>query len=202
MIGAASPDEGVLEMRARATDAMLGPTFSNPEAAAMRRALALFKRYGAHAALAACVVGVAWMGHSYFSRPARTVASVESVEAPPATASPMAKEYGTLEYTKPPLDTAKTDTSSAIVELLDKVERVEHLQRSKRSEVSKRFHHIGHKTAALAAASVASHPASTASVTRKHAQGGRGDAFDPSRNPTAPGAPRPLGSLAPQANAM
>jgi tol-pal system protein YbgF len=30
---------------------------------------------------------------------------------------------------------------------------------------------------------------------------GRGDAFDPSQNPTAPGAPRPLGSLAPAASA-
>jgi len=38
-------------------------------------------------------------------------------------------------------------------------------------------------------------------ASRKRAQGGRSDAFDPSRNPTAPGAPRPLRSLAPAASA-
>ena len=48
----------------------------------------------------------------------------------------------------------------------------------------------------LAAAPVADRSRSPAGVPRRRAQVGRDDAFDPSKNPTAPGAPRSLGIIA------
>ena len=52
-----------------------------------------------------------------------------------------------------------------------------------------------HQIAAVAASRGAA-LASGAVAAQKQARGARGHAFDPFQNPTAPGAPRPLGSLA------
>jgi hypothetical protein len=91
---------------------------------------------------------------------------------------------------------------------------------AKLSQVIERLDRVEHQiaaplaTASLGAASApgkaaAGKPAQPAVAQAKpplenaHGQrkiGGRGDAFDPSKNPTAPGVPRPLGSLAPAAH--
>ena len=68
------------------------------------------------------------------------------------------------------------------------------------SQFIERFDRMEHQIAAVAAASRGAASASGAVAARKQARGGRGDAFAPSQNPTAPGAPRPLGSLAPAAS--
>lgn len=118
------------------------------------------------------------------------------VEAMHATQSLRAKDATALEGLKARLDAMKTETGAEIAELAGKVER---LQREF-SQVSERFDRIDHRAAApLAAAALAAASASRAAAARKQTKNRRGDAFDPSQNPGAPGAPRPLGSLAPTA---
>ena len=223
------PDADVLEIRARAADAILRPvSFKKAKPASTRRAPPLFERllrYGPHAALAACLFGFAWMAGSYFSSPVRTIMPQESVEsaevgraaqkmaeeiralkanveAMHTAQSLSAKDAAALGNLKTRLDAAKTETSAAIAEVAGKVEHLQRETAAKLSEVSERFDRIEHQIAALlAAAPVGGGSASAAPVARKRAQGGRGDAFDPSQNSTAPGAPRPLGILAPAASA-
>jgi hypothetical protein len=227
-IAASPPDEDVLEIRARAEDAILGPAHFKRAEAATRRASAVLESplaYGRYAALAACLFGFAWMGHSYFSSPARTVAQQESAENARAThaSQKMAEEVRALKAKveamhaaqgpgandaaalgmNPHLDTANTATNAAVAEAAGKVEHLKRESESAatRSKVSERFDRIGDKVAALlAAAPVAERSASEAPVVRKRAQRAH-DAFDPSQNPTAPGAPRSLGTLASAASA-
>src|SRR5438552_1798760 len=67
----ATPDANVPEIRARAADAIIGPIpVSKAEEGSVRRASPLFERllsYGSHVALAACLVGFAWLAGSYLS---------------------------------------------------------------------------------------------------------------------------------------
>lgn len=234
------PDANVLEIRARAADAILGPVpVKKAEEGSARRVPPLFERllsYGPRAALAACLFGFAWVAGSYFfggqlpfyamkPQPVRTVVlqdSVEraemlrtvqkmaeeiralkaNVEAMHAAQSLSAKDATGREGLKTRLDAVKTETGAAIAEVAGKVEHLQRESAAKLSQVSERFDRIEHQIAAPpAAASVAPASASGAAPARKRAQGGHGDAFDPSQNPTAPGAPRPLGSLAPAASA-
>jgi hypothetical protein len=100
------------------------------------------------------------------------------------------------------LDVVQTETGAAIAALAGKLERLQSESTAKLSQISERFDLIEQQIAALrAAASVAAISASGAAPARKQAHDDRHDAFDPSQNPTAPGAPRPLGSLAPAASA-
>jgi len=122
------------------------------------------------------------------------------VEAMPAVQSLSAEDVTGLGNTKPRLDAPMTERSARIAEVSGKVERLPPKPPEKPSKASERFDPIGHEIAALlAAAPVANRSVSVAPVTRKRAHGGHSDAFDPSKNPTAPGAPRPLGTIAPAA---
>jgi len=119
-----------------------------------------------------------------------------------AAQSVSAKDAPALGNLKTHLDAVKTENSAAIAEVADKVEHLQRETAAKLLQISERFDRIEHQIATLlTAASVADASASGRAVARKRAQGGRRDAFDPSQNPTAPGAPRPLGSLAPAASA-
>ena len=155
------PDADVLEIRARAADAILRPvSFKKAKPASTRRAPPLFERllrYGPHAALAACLFGFAWMAGSYFSSPVRTImpqGSVESaevghaaqkmaeeiralkanVEAMHTAQSLSAKDAAALGNLKTRLDAVKTETSAAIAEVAGKVE---HLQRETAAKLSR-----------------------------------------------------------------
>jgi len=221
---AAPPDEDVLEMGAWAADAIHLAHFKQAKAAPAHNAPTLVTnllRYGPYAALTACLFAGAWLAWSHLDGPARTVVQQESVqsaemghaaqkmaeelstqkagvEAMPAVQSLSPKDVTGLEGTKPGLDAAKTERSAPIAEVSGKVERLPPKPLEKPSKASERFDPIGHEIAALlAAAPVADRSVSAAPVARKRAKGGRGDAFDPSKNPTAPGAPRPLGTIAP-----
>ncbi len=222
------PDEAVLEIGARATDAIPRPVPSRKvEAVTARSARALAARalsYSPHAALTACLFGAAWLVGSYFIGPAPTVVQQESVqsaeigraaekkavelhaqradiEAMRAAQSLSTKDATGLGNTKP-RDAAKAEISGAIAEVSGKVGHLRPKSAEKLPKVSARFDRIGLKIVALlAAAPLADRSASPAPVPRKRAQGGRGDAFDPSQNPNAPGAPRPLGAIAPAATA-
>jgi hypothetical protein len=184
-------------------------------------------RYGAHAALAASVFGFAWLAGLYFfggqspfysmnPRPVRTVVPQESVERAEmlGTVQKMAEEIRAIkgnveamravlslsardatkrESLKKRLDAVQIETGAAIAELAGKVERMERQSTTKLSEVSEQLDRIEYRIAAPRAVT----SASGTPPGRKRAQVGRGDAFNPSQNPTAPGVPRPLGSFAP-----
>jgi hypothetical protein len=72
------------------------------------------------------------------------------------------------------------------------------MQRDSAAQLSpfiERVVRMEHQIAAVATSRGAA-LASGAVAAQKQARGGRGHAFDPFQNPAAPGAPRPLGSLA------
>ena len=218
---AAPPDAPILKIRARAADSILGSaSFETIDAASARRWLFLFEpllRYGPRAALAAGLVGFAGVAGAYFSggqlpfsarmpQPAsidgpqpggeraeilrmvhqmadeiRTLkARVEAAHAQ----SPNAKEATALEGLKARLDAVKTETGAEIAELAGKVDRLQRELTTKLAKASERFNRPDHRGAVPGAAAT---------------KAPRVDAFDPSQNPDAPGAPRPLGSLAPAA---
>jgi uncharacterized protein YidB (DUF937 family) len=142
------------------------------------------------------------------------------VEALRAAQSQSGGDATALEGLKTGLDAVKAETGASIAELAGKVENMQREPEAKLSQVIERLDRIEHQIAApLATASIgaasapgkaaAGKPAQIAAAPAKpplenvHGQGkkgGRGDAFDPSQNPTAPGVPRPLGSLAPAAS--
>jgi hypothetical protein len=211
---AASTDEDVLEIGAPAADAIPGLAGSRRSAPAFGPVLL---SYCPHAVvLTACVFGVAWLMGSHFIGPARTVvqqvslqsaetgypaqSTAEELEAQKARLEAMRavespKNVASLGNTKARPDAAKSEISAGIAEVSNKVVHSRPKSAEMGPRVSKPLDRVGLEIAAiLATAPVADR--SPASVARRRAHGGRGDAFDPSRNPTAPGAPRQLGTIA------
>jgi hypothetical protein len=182
-------------------------------------------RYGPHAALTAWMIAAVWTAGSHFVGPARTIEQQESVrsadtghtaqkmpedlhaqeadvEAMHTAQIPSTEDATGLGSAKPRLDAAKIDIKGAMPEASGTVEHLQSKPAKKLPKTAARVDRIGLKIAALlATAPVADRSVSAAPVARKRAQGGRGDAFDPSQNPSAPGAPRPLGTIAPTATA-
>jgi len=243
-----SPVEEITQPRAEEIRASIAEHFAAAPPKSPPRFKQLF-RYGSRAALAACLLGLAWAAGSYFSGgqspffalkppPAAPVATQESaartemlratqemaadiralkanVEALRAAQSQSGNDAAALEGLKTRLDAAKAETGASIAELAGKVENMQREPEAKLSQVIERLDRVEHQiaapiaTASLGAASVpgkaaAGIPAQPALAPAKpplengHGQrkiGGH-DAFDPSQNPTAPGVPRPLGSLA------
>ena len=217
---ASSPDAPILKIRARAADSILGSaSFETAGQDSGRRWPFLFERllrFGPRAALAASLVGFTGVAGAYFSggqlpfsartpQPAsldgqpgderaeilRMVhqmadeiralkARVEAVHAQ----STSAKEATPLEGLKARLGAVKTETGAEIAELAGKVNRLQSEVTTKLAKASERFDRRDHRGAVPRAAAT---------------KAPRGDAFDASQNPGAPGAPRPLGSLAPAA---
>jgi hypothetical protein len=164
--------------------------------------------YGPHAALAACLFGFVWVAASYFSggqlpfyvmKPGlvQTVVPQESVELADMlrTAQKMAEDIRVLKANVEAMHVAH----SAIAELAGKVEHMQRDSAAQPSHFIERFDRMEHQIAAVAAAPHGADSVLKTAVARKQARGGRRGAFDPSQNPTAPGAPRPLGSHAPAA---
>jgi hypothetical protein len=171
------------------------------------------------------LLGVAWLVGSLFVGPAQTVVQQESlqsktslavqkmaeesraqkadVEAMHPAQTLSTKDVTGLGTTTPRLDAAKTEINAAIAEPQDKVEHSRPKSADKVSKASERLDRIGLKIAALlaAAAPAADRSMAAAPIARRQARGVRHDAFDPSLNPTAPGAPRPLGTVAPTTTA-
>jgi uncharacterized protein YidB (DUF937 family) len=143
-----------------------------------------------------------------------------NVEALRAAQSQSGKDATALEGLQTRLDAVKAETGAAIAELAGEVENMQREPAAKLSQVIERLDRIEQQIAApLATASLGAASAPGKAAAGKQAQiavapakpplenargqgkkGGRGDAFDPSKNPTAPGVPRPLGSLAPAAS--
>ena len=221
---AGSPYGDRLEPRARAADAIPGPVPRKIGAVSARSALAAgLLRFGPHAALAAWVIAVAWMAH--FDGAARTAvqqeraegaelgqaaqiaaedahvqkAQVEATRAPQALST---KDAMDPKNAKPRLDAVEPEISGGIPEASGKVERLRPKPGQAPSKASKRLDRIGLEIAALlAAAPAADRSMAAAPVAERRARSARHDAFDPSLNLTAPGAPRPLGTVAPATTA-
>ncbi len=139
-----------------------------------------------------------------------------NVEALRATQSQSGKDATALDGLKTRLDAVNTETTASIAQLAGKVDNMQREPAAKLSQVLERLDRIEHQMATPpATASIGAAPAPGKAAAGKPAQlggpaakppletahgqrkiGGRGDAFDPSQNPTAPGVPRPLGSLA------
>ncbi len=154
--------------------------------------------YGSYVALAACILGFAWVAGSYFSGgqspPAGTVAPQESaeraemlrttqkmaedirvlkadVETLRAAQSQSEKDATALEELKTRLDAVKTETSASIADLVGKVEQMQGEPPAILSQVIARLDRLEHQIAApLKTASVGAASASGASAAQKQAQ--------------------------------
>ena len=215
-----------LERGARALGAIFRFAPANTSEALSRlrsRALALGRlNYASSAALAVCLFGFgALLAGTHLAGPAPTAVQQEKVQSPEttSTAQPMADEphAQTAAVAEPqaaqiphaPDSGAATtkprpvaDIGAPTVGAPGKAERGRSKSVEKPPKAGQRVDRIGLKIAALlAAAPAADRSGSPAPAVRKLAQVGRGDAFDPALNPTAPGAPRPLGTIARAAGA-
>jgi hypothetical protein len=209
-VPSAVADEDGSESKAR-TAAMLGLTYLNwvKTAAAGSRGV-LVQHYGPPAALTACLFGLAWLGWSNIQGRAPTLPSAENnfpaqktaEDSPAQTAElePMrtaqslnTEEVSAPETVRPGLEAAKNEAGPGIVEAAG---RLSPKPVEKLANGGKRLDRIGLKIAALLAVDpVVDHSVSATPIARKRGQNARGDAFDPSQHPNAPGAPRPLGII-------
>jgi hypothetical protein len=141
-----------------------------------------------------------------------------NVEALRAAQSQSGIDATALEGLTTRLDAVKTETAASIADLAGKVEQMRGEPAAILSQVIERLDRIEHQIAAPLATASPGAASESGAAARKQAQtvapakpplenahrqrniAGRGDAFDPSQNPAAPGAPRPLGSLAPAAS--
>jgi hypothetical protein len=209
-VPSAITDEDGSESKAR-TAAMLGLTYLNwvKTAAAGSRGV-LVQRYGPPAALTACLFGFAWLGWSNIQGRAPTLPSAEinlpaqktADESPAQTTELEAmraahtEEVSAPETVRPGLEAAKNEAGPGIVEAAGKTGRLPPKSVEKLANGGKRLDRIGLKIAALLAVDpVVDHSVSATPIARKRGQNARGDAFDPSQHPNAPGAPRPLGII-------
>jgi hypothetical protein len=221
----ASLGEDLMKLRLRAADATLGSMPSKkvlavPMGTARTVAVGL-SHYGPPAAVMIGVFGFTLLLGIHLLSPVGTVVRQESGHsadtsqgaqkmadelaahktddpARRALQSPSPKVAASLGDTAPRLDAAKIQVNAATGEVPVKVEPSPRQPPDEPSKVSERFDGIGHKIAALSsAAPIADRPVSAAPIPRKRSHVARGDAFDPSRNSKAPGAPRPLGTTAP-----
>lgn len=211
LVAAASLQEAnSTDIRIGTTDASFGsPSFKKPEPAFAGK-FAYLLTYGPRAALAAGVLGFAWAAGSYFSggQPSPTIAAQESVEraellrmkqeiralqawveATPAVRNLSTKDATVLEDLKRRLDAVKRETGAAIAELAGKVERMQRKAAAKFSPVREQRNQTATSSRAVDSELVVG-------TISKQARKRRGDAFDPSQNPGAPGVPRSLGSSA------
>jgi hypothetical protein len=181
------------------------------KAAAARSRGAPVKRYARLAALTACLFGLTCLGLPNIQRPGRTLPSAEinspaqkttkesqaqrvEAEAIRAAQSPNTEEVSAPQTAKPGLEAAKDETGPGNVEAAGKTSRLPPKPVGKLANGGERLDLIGVKvTALLAVDPVLDHSVSASPARRR--QRARHDAFDPSRHPNAPGAPRPLGII-------
>ena len=93
------------------------------------------------------------------------------------------------------LELAKEEAGTVIVEAPSQAGRLPAKPVEKLAKGGERVDRIGPKIAALLAVDPVVDHSVSATPARKREQSARGDAFDPSQHPNAPGAPRPLGTL-------
>jgi hypothetical protein len=185
--------------------------FNRIRVVAARDRKVLAKRSGAIAALTACLFGLAWLGSSNIRRPAPVIRSAEinflgqkgtqeshaeraEVGAIGAAQSLNTEKVRAAETAKPGLEAAKTEAGPGIVDA-GKTRRLTAKAMEQLAKGGERVDRIGLEIAALLAVDPRTDHSASATTPRKRGQSARGDAFDPSQHPNAPGAPRPLGTI-------
>jgi hypothetical protein len=180
--------------------------------AAARRRGPVVKRYGPPAAMTACLFGLAWLGWPHTQGRAPTPPSAETnlpaqktaeeshpqraeVEALRATQSLNREEVSAPQTAKPGFEATKNEAGPRIVEAADKTSRLPPKPVEKLAKGGERIDRIGLKIAALLADDPVVDHRVSATPARTREQRARGDAFDPSKHPNAPGAPRTLGTI-------
>jgi len=118
------------------------------------------------------------------------------MDAMSATPRKEDKEATNVDELNRRIDAAKADTSAEIRQLSNTVEQLQREMTARLAEIGAASRH-----AERAAAEAAAAPPRLATAVRveegyKRSHKRRGDAFDPTQNPHAPGAPRPLGARA------
>jgi hypothetical protein len=191
LVAASSPqDANAPYLKLGPSGAPFGSSFKKAEAASSRK-IARLLTYGPRAALAAGILGIAWLAGSYFSggqspsyaiapQPSPTIVAQEGVER--AELLRMKEEIRALQASVEAIP-------AAIAELAGKVERMQRKAMTKSSPV-------GDRRIQTATPSRVVDSELAVGTIPKQARKRRSDAFDPSQNPGAPGAPRSLGSPA------
>lgn len=160
-------------------------------------------RYGGGAAAIACLCGLAWAAgsHQFLGRspgdPARRGAELQhnpQLDALAATVRQISQELRVLEArldakdAKAPSSSAQPTTGKDVADLSGRFDELDARLTAKLSHIDEQLAGLEQRGTASRATEV-----SRAQPTRHHAKHVH-DAFDPSRDPNAPGAPRPLGS--------
>ncbi len=115
------------------------------------------------------------------------------VEAMPTARSLSARDATSVEDLKRRLDAMKRETGAAIADLAGKIEHMQRVTTAKFSQISEQRNQTERQIAPPPAASSRAAASELAVGTiPKQARKRRDDALDPSQNPGAPGAPRPL----------
>jgi hypothetical protein len=118
------------------------------------------------------------------------------VEATRAAQSLNSEEVSARQTAKPGLGAAKDEAGRGIVGAAGKTSRLPPKPVEKLAKAGERIDRVGLKIAALLAGDpVVDHSVPATPVARKREHSARGDAFDPSQHPNAPGAPRLLGII-------
>jgi hypothetical protein len=117
------------------------------------------------------------------------------VDAIRAAQSLNTEEVRVTETAKPGLEAARNEASPGIVESAGKTSRLPAKPVEKLAKGGETVDRIGLKIAALLAVESVDDHSASAALPRRRERSGRGDAFDPSQHPNAPGAPRVLGTI-------
>lgn len=168
-------------------------------------------RFSARVALVAFLCVLAWAGGAYYSSGHLPLGLATSSQVPEVQQSPqgndmvstmrqMTEEIGALKASvdarsatqdagqKSPLNPVETATGSAVADLMGRVDKLDADFTTRLSQVNEQL--AGIKQEISASHAILASRAAQAHKRAKHLH----DAFDPSRDPTAPGVPRALGS--------
>jgi hypothetical protein len=209
------PDATAPEIEVQPADAILGRVpLKDTEKTSARQVAPFFirlLRYSARTAVVACLCGLAWAGGVYYSLGHSPFDLVKARRAAEVQQSPqrddmvsavrqMAEEIRALKTSvdgrgvaqdadqKNQLNSVQTTTGATIADLMGRVDKLDAEFTTKLSQVNEQLTSIEQQISASHATLI-----SQAQPPHKRAKHSH-DAFDPSRDPNAPGAPRPLGA--------
>ncbi|REF84074.1 hypothetical protein DES32_2919 [Methylovirgula ligni] len=204
------PESTALDLKVQPGDAIFGSAPpKDTERGSTRKARRLW-RYGAGISTVALLCALAWAAGAYYSHGHLPIDFMSSSQGPQAQEGPthdevasairqMAEEIHALkastvggaqgigQASQDHPDSAPTTSGATINDLIGRVDKLE-------SEFTTRIEKVDEQLSSIQQQISASHLvlASRIQASRKHVH--LHDAFDPSRDPTAPGTPRPLGA--------
>lgn len=213
----APSDASHLEIKVQPADTRFGPALpKNAEKVSKPSLFIRVLRNGARAAFVVFLCAFAWAGGAYYAHGRLPVDLVKSSQAPELAQSPahddiagavqrMSEQIGALKaeidsrgaapdagiknaQSQHQLDSAQPATGTAIADLSGKVDKLEADFTAKLSQVDDQLANIEKQVSAPRAALASREHSLRKRAARSH------DAFNPAADPSAPGAPRPLGA--------